>query len=155
MGNIKHFGGGLTQAWHSDQYDLQIKILNRLSELGIAYVLPAFAGFIPNAFKRWNKLLLVLPIFFYIFLILDYIQEKTFPYRMIGVGFLVIIAGKIVFLRKFTRNIVILINCWSLLLLDPSDPLFLQVGSAYLKKVRKTSSLGFYLTSFSSSHRLS
>ena len=52
MGNIKHFGGSLSDAWHQNQVQLQKKITARMSELGINYVLPAFAGFVPDQFKR-------------------------------------------------------------------------------------------------------
>jgi alpha-N-acetylglucosaminidase len=62
MGNIKRYGGGLTPAWHSDQVELQKKILNRYSELGIVYVLPAFSGFVPDAFRRY-----IFTIFWFVF----------------------------------------------------------------------------------------
>jgi alpha-N-acetylglucosaminidase len=52
MGNIKHFGGSLTDAWHYDQVNLQKNITQRMTELGINYILPAFAGFVPDAIKR-------------------------------------------------------------------------------------------------------
>lgn len=51
MGNLKKFGGPLPQAWHLDQVSLQKKILQRYDELGINYVLPAFAGFVPDKIK--------------------------------------------------------------------------------------------------------
>jgi alpha-N-acetylglucosaminidase len=52
MGNLKNFGGSLTDSWHNDQVNLQKNITKRLTELGINYILPAFAGFVPNAIKR-------------------------------------------------------------------------------------------------------
>lgn len=44
MGNLKHFGGSLTDSWHADQVMLMKNITQRMTELGIRYVLPAFAG---------------------------------------------------------------------------------------------------------------
>jgi alpha-N-acetylglucosaminidase len=52
MGNIKHLGGSLTDAWHNDQVNLQKNITQRMIELGINYILPAFAGFVPDANSR-------------------------------------------------------------------------------------------------------
>ena len=52
MGNLKKFGGPLPNSWHLDQLDLQLKILKRYDELGIKYVLPAFAGFVPDEITR-------------------------------------------------------------------------------------------------------
>jgi len=52
MGNLKSFGGHLNENWHRDQVKLQKQILKRYSELGIKYVLPAFAGFVPDQIKR-------------------------------------------------------------------------------------------------------
>ena len=54
MGNIKHFGGSLTDSWHNDQVQLQKQIVGRMNELGINYILPAFAGFVPDAIKRFE-----------------------------------------------------------------------------------------------------
>ena len=52
MGNLKKFGGSLTDAWHNDQASLQKNITQRMTELGINYILPAFAGFVPDAITR-------------------------------------------------------------------------------------------------------
>jgi alpha-N-acetylglucosaminidase len=52
MGNLKKFGGPLPMSWHLDQYNLQKSILQRYDELGIKYVLPAFAGFVPDSITR-------------------------------------------------------------------------------------------------------
>lgn len=52
MGNLKKFGGPLPDAWHQDQLNLQIQILERYRQLDIKYVLPAFAGFVPDQIKR-------------------------------------------------------------------------------------------------------
>jgi alpha-N-acetylglucosaminidase len=52
FGNIQKFAGPLPNSWHLDQVALQKKILNRLTELGISYVLPAFSGFVPRNITR-------------------------------------------------------------------------------------------------------
>jgi alpha-N-acetylglucosaminidase len=52
MGNLKKFGGPLPQSWHDDQLGLQLKIVKRYNDLGINYVLPAFAGFVPDQISR-------------------------------------------------------------------------------------------------------
>jgi len=52
MGNIKGWGGPLTQTWLHQQYVLQQDILSRQRELGMRPVLPAFAGFVPQALKN-------------------------------------------------------------------------------------------------------
>ncbi|XP_078036800.1 N-acetyl-alpha-glucosaminidase [Augochlora pura] len=52
MGNIRGFGGGLTDNWHERSIRLQHRILQRMRDLGIVPVLPAFAGHVPRAFKR-------------------------------------------------------------------------------------------------------
>ena len=44
MGNLKHFGGSLTDSWHAGQILIQQNITQRMNELGIRYILPAFAG---------------------------------------------------------------------------------------------------------------
>lgn len=53
MGNIRGWGGPLPQSWHQQSLILQKQILARMRELGIIPVLPAFAGHVPRAFKRW------------------------------------------------------------------------------------------------------
>lgn len=50
MGNINAFNGPLTEEWHDGQIELQHKILDRMRELGMEPVAPAFAGFVPPAF---------------------------------------------------------------------------------------------------------
>ncbi|PSN53363.1 Alpha-N-acetylglucosaminidase [Blattella germanica] len=52
MGNMRGFGGPLPDSWHFHSLALQHKILDRMRELGIIPVLPAFAGHVPRAFKR-------------------------------------------------------------------------------------------------------
>ena len=51
MGNLKKFGGPLSNNWHDDQLRLQKFILSRYDELGIKYALPMFAGFVPDSTK--------------------------------------------------------------------------------------------------------
>ncbi|XP_034938192.1 alpha-N-acetylglucosaminidase isoform X2 [Chelonus insularis] len=52
MGNIRGWGGPLPPSWHNFTITLQHKILNRMRKLGIIPVLPAFAGHVPQAFRR-------------------------------------------------------------------------------------------------------
>ncbi|XP_057318664.1 alpha-N-acetylglucosaminidase [Microplitis mediator] len=52
MGNIRGWGGPLSFSWHNHTIVLQHKILNRMRELGIIPVLPAFAGHVPRPFSR-------------------------------------------------------------------------------------------------------
>lgn len=54
MGNIRGWGGPLPQSWHRRSLVLQKQILARMRELGIIPVLPAFAGHVPRAFKRYT-----------------------------------------------------------------------------------------------------
>lgn len=55
FGNIQGSWGGvgnLSVAWIDSQFDLQKKIVARMVELGITPILPAFTGYVPEAFKR-------------------------------------------------------------------------------------------------------
>lgn len=52
MGNIRGWGGPLTDSWHDQSIRLQHLILDRMRELGIVPVLPAFAGHVPRAFAK-------------------------------------------------------------------------------------------------------
>ena len=55
FGNIQGSWGGvgnLTLSWIDAQFELQKKIVARMAELGITPILPAFTGFVPEAFKR-------------------------------------------------------------------------------------------------------
>lgn len=55
FGNIQGSWGGvgnLSLAWIDSQFDLQKRIVTRMVELGITPILPAFTGFVPEAFKR-------------------------------------------------------------------------------------------------------
>lgn len=54
MGNLRGWGGPLSQAWHNKSIILQKQILERMREFGIITVLPAFAGHLPRAFKRFG-----------------------------------------------------------------------------------------------------
>lgn len=55
MGNIRGWGGPLSKSWHSRSLVLQKQILSRMREFGIIPILPAFAGYVPRAFKRYKK----------------------------------------------------------------------------------------------------
>ena len=52
MGNIRGWGGPMTDAWMEGQHQLQLKILRRMNLLGMTPVLPAFAGFVPKAMLK-------------------------------------------------------------------------------------------------------
>ena len=52
MGNINNFDGPLPQSWIEEKRLLQRRILDRMRELGMKPVAPAFAGFVPQGFKR-------------------------------------------------------------------------------------------------------
>ncbi|RJP67333.1 MAG: alpha-N-acetylglucosaminidase [Ignavibacteriales bacterium] len=51
MGNINNHGGPLPQKWIDDNKQLQKKILDRMRELGMTPIVPAFSGFVPETFK--------------------------------------------------------------------------------------------------------
>lgn len=50
MGNLNGYDGPLPESWHNDQLALQHRIIDRMHELGMEPVAPAFAGFVPPAF---------------------------------------------------------------------------------------------------------
>lgn len=50
MGNLNSYDGPLDEAWMDAQVELQHKILERMRELGMDPVAPAFAGFVPPAY---------------------------------------------------------------------------------------------------------
>lgn len=53
FGNIQgSWGGPLSFAWVDDQFDMQRKIIQRMVELGMIPILPAFPGFVPRAITR-------------------------------------------------------------------------------------------------------
>jgi len=52
MGNINHFDGPLPASFVEQKRVLQRKILDRMRELGMKPVAPAFAGFVPQGYKR-------------------------------------------------------------------------------------------------------
>jgi alpha-N-acetylglucosaminidase len=52
MGNVNRHGGPLSDHWMDEQRLLQKKILNRMRELGMRPIVPAFSGFIPAALRR-------------------------------------------------------------------------------------------------------
>ncbi len=53
FGNIQgSWGGDLPEAWVDDQYAMQKKILQRMLELGMTPILPAFPGFVPTNITR-------------------------------------------------------------------------------------------------------
>ncbi|HTV56775.1 MAG TPA: alpha-N-acetylglucosaminidase, partial [Terriglobia bacterium] len=52
MGNLNYFDGPLPEGWMDQKRLLQKKILGRMLELGMFPIVPAFAGHVPEAFKR-------------------------------------------------------------------------------------------------------
>ncbi|XP_022916641.2 alpha-N-acetylglucosaminidase [Onthophagus taurus] len=52
MGNIKKWGGPLSQEFHQNSLTLQKQIITRMRNLGIIPILPAFSGYVPKAIKR-------------------------------------------------------------------------------------------------------
>ncbi|SFF84332.1 alpha-N-acetylglucosaminidase [Prevotella sp. KH2C16] len=51
MGNLEGWGGPMSQEMIEDRYQLQLKILKRMKELGIKPVLQGFPGIVPSFFK--------------------------------------------------------------------------------------------------------
>lgn len=52
MGNVRGWAGPLTDDWHERTLSLQHRILERMRQLGMVPVLPAFAGHVPRAAER-------------------------------------------------------------------------------------------------------
>jgi alpha-N-acetylglucosaminidase len=53
LGNIQgSWGGELSFSWVDDQFEMQKKIIQRMVELGMIPILPAFPGFVPRAISR-------------------------------------------------------------------------------------------------------
>ncbi|WP_181307826.1 alpha-N-acetylglucosaminidase [Rufibacter sp. XAAS-G3-1] len=52
MGNINKWDGPIPEGWHEGQLKLQHQILGRMRELGFEPIAPAFAGFVPEGFKK-------------------------------------------------------------------------------------------------------
>ena len=52
MGNINRFDGPLPRRWVDQKALLQRKILDRMRELNMSPVVPAFSGFVPEVFTR-------------------------------------------------------------------------------------------------------
>jgi hypothetical protein len=96
MGNLKSFGGSLTDSWHVDQVNLQKKILERMNELGINYVLPTFAGFVPDSINRQIRIFIFYKIknFLIMFNNLGFTQIITLLHQKTGMVLAVILVGK-------------------------------------------------------------
>ena len=52
MGNIQTWSGPLSEYWHQYQYQLQLKILERMRNFGMYPVIPGFAGHVSRYLKR-------------------------------------------------------------------------------------------------------
>ncbi|CAF4125837.1 unnamed protein product, partial [Rotaria sordida] len=48
MGNLQKHGGPLSNNWHQSQFQLAKQIIQRMTDIGIIPVLPAFTGFMPR-----------------------------------------------------------------------------------------------------------
>ena len=56
MGNLRGWGGPLSDNWHNDTLELQHKILERMRSFGMIPVLPGFAGHVPRAMERYTTI---------------------------------------------------------------------------------------------------
>lgn len=52
MNNLEAWGGPLPASWYEGQEALQKKILKRMQEFGMSYVLPGYAGMVPSNIGR-------------------------------------------------------------------------------------------------------
>jgi alpha-N-acetylglucosaminidase len=48
MGNLRKHAGPLSSSWHKSQFQLAKQIIQRMTDIGIIPVLPAFTGFMPR-----------------------------------------------------------------------------------------------------------
>jgi alpha-N-acetylglucosaminidase len=48
MGNLQKHAGPLSPSWHQAQFQLAKQIIQRMTDIGIIPVLPAFTGFMPR-----------------------------------------------------------------------------------------------------------
>jgi alpha-N-acetylglucosaminidase len=55
MGNIAGWDGPLPDDWLQGQIDLQHKILDRMRQLGMSPIAPAFGGFVPQEFRQMHS----------------------------------------------------------------------------------------------------
>lgn len=55
MGNLQKHAGPLSPSWHQAQYQLAKQIIQRMTEIGIIPVLPAFTGFMPQTAPKYVK----------------------------------------------------------------------------------------------------
>lgn len=54
MGNLRGWGGPLSEQWQQSSLILQHQILERMRNFGMIPVLPAFAGHVPRAMERYS-----------------------------------------------------------------------------------------------------
>jgi alpha-N-acetylglucosaminidase len=52
MGNLNKWDGPVPKTWHEEQVKLQHRILERMHQLGMHPIAPAFAGFVPEGFQK-------------------------------------------------------------------------------------------------------
>ncbi|CAF2332971.1 unnamed protein product [Rotaria sp. Silwood2] len=55
MGNLQKHAGPLSRKWHESQFELAKKIIQRMTDIGIIPVLPAFTGFMPRSAPNLNS----------------------------------------------------------------------------------------------------
>ena len=48
MGNLQKHAGPLSPSWYESQFTLAKQIIQRMTDIGIIPVLPAFTGFMPR-----------------------------------------------------------------------------------------------------------
>ena len=134
MGNLQKHAGPLSDNWHQSQLLLARQIIQRMTDLGIIPVLPAFTGFMPRAAPAY------LPFPFlpqswgsFHFHPLDFFLWRNFITHPIGWDSVATNRGQwepLVFLRIIPRR------CSSSLpYLDPTDPFFRTVGADLLTEV--------------------
>ncbi|CAF2721028.1 unnamed protein product [Rotaria sp. Silwood2] len=115
MGNLQKHAGPLSNSWHQSQFQLAKQIIQRLTDIGIIPVLPAFTGFMPRtAPSRF--------------------PSAKFHYSSDWVGFgcneswFVFECYEIIFINK--KQIIY----FSLPYLDPTDAFFQKVGVELLNE---------------------
>ena len=100
MGNLRQWGGHLSQSWQQQTLSLQHQILERMRNFGMIPVLPAFAGHIPRAFERFETN--------YFHWIFDLIDLDTFEQNLSGGQLhtpdpVVAVRGRVLLVMSFPR----------------------------------------------------
>jgi alpha-N-acetylglucosaminidase len=53
MGNLQKHAGPLSPSWHQAQFQLAKQIIQRITDIGMIPVLPAFTGFMPQTAPKY------------------------------------------------------------------------------------------------------